>query len=226
MNYLLCVILSLLCCWGQSSVLPQLKESSGGEILQFRPETDPVQVSLYWESLCPDSIQFILTQLYPTYQAVPDIFTLDLVPYGKACSYSVPDVNGTYSFVCQHGSNECLGNKLLACALNLYTDENTQVEFVYCVENSTEPYNAGEQCATELGLDWDAIETCFDSNTANSYLFENGEITRSLNPTLNSVPWIVINGNHTQDTQVAAQYDLLNFLCDTYQGTKPAACSS
>ena len=45
---------------------------------------DKILVDLYYEVLCPDSRSFVLYQLYPAWQTLSQIFTLNLVPYGKA----------------------------------------------------------------------------------------------------------------------------------------------
>ena len=46
----------------------------------------PVDVDVYFESLCPDSEKFIKEQLFPTYEkfAGKDILNITLVPYGNA----------------------------------------------------------------------------------------------------------------------------------------------
>ena len=41
-------------------------------------------MDLYYEVLCPDSRSFVLYQLYPAWQTLSQIFTFNLVPYGKA----------------------------------------------------------------------------------------------------------------------------------------------
>lgn len=46
--------------------------------------TNQVKVSVYYEALCSDSRFFILKQLVPAYEAIPEYVELDLVPYGKA----------------------------------------------------------------------------------------------------------------------------------------------
>ena len=43
-----------------------------------------VQIGLYYETLCPDCKDFMRDQLYPAYKAIPEIFTVDFVPYGNA----------------------------------------------------------------------------------------------------------------------------------------------
>jgi hypothetical protein len=51
--------------------------------LQF--QGDAVKLSLYYESLCPDSINFIRFQLYPTWLLLTgEYLSIDFVPYGKA----------------------------------------------------------------------------------------------------------------------------------------------
>ena len=49
-------------------------------------EAPSVKLSVYYESLCGDSIRFITTQLFPAWQHFADDQTLqlDLVPFGKA----------------------------------------------------------------------------------------------------------------------------------------------
>jgi hypothetical protein len=42
-----------------------------------------VNVSVYYEVLCPDSINFVRGPLFRAYEQVPDILSLELVPYGE-----------------------------------------------------------------------------------------------------------------------------------------------
>lgn len=45
---------------------------------------NPVTVSVYYESLCPDSRRFVVTQLYPVWQDLKEIMLLDVNSYGKS----------------------------------------------------------------------------------------------------------------------------------------------
>ena len=46
---------------------------------------EPVNFTLYFESLCPDCQRFFIKQLYHTYMALgEDVMNLTLVPYGNA----------------------------------------------------------------------------------------------------------------------------------------------
>lgn len=45
---------------------------------------EKVKITVYYEALCSDSRFFILKQLVPAYETIPDYLDVDLVPYGKA----------------------------------------------------------------------------------------------------------------------------------------------
>ena len=47
---------------------------------------------------------------------------------------------------------------------------------------------------TKGGLDWQTINTCANGSEGDDLLLEAGQATKSLNPRLNWVPWVVING--------------------------------
>ena len=55
-------------------------------VTQLRDEMKPIEVGVYFESLCPDSEKFITEQLYPTFKKLygKKVFNLELIPYGNA----------------------------------------------------------------------------------------------------------------------------------------------
>lgn len=67
--------------------VPETEENSiailANEVSDFESRRT-VTVSVYYEALCSDSRFFILKQLVPTFDAIPEVINLDLVPYGKA----------------------------------------------------------------------------------------------------------------------------------------------
>ena len=66
-------------------ILAVLGSSEAGLVLA-EAEAPSVKLSVFYESLCGDSIRFITNQLYPTWKHFADDQTLqlDLVPFGKA----------------------------------------------------------------------------------------------------------------------------------------------
>lgn len=85
-----------------------------------------MNVGVYYESLCPDSIRFIQSQLATEYPNFADFIDLDLIPFGKSTSG-----DGT-TFECQHGPLECEGNRIQSCVLSAASDTLSQVNFVAC----------------------------------------------------------------------------------------------
>jgi interferon gamma-inducible protein 30 len=148
--------------------------------------------------------------------------SVHLVPFGNAQYYADGD---TWWFTCQHGVEECDGNKMLACALTYYNDTDLTVPFIGCVEAADEPQNAGENCSRQIGLDWDVIGSCFYSEESSQLLYEFGLETEALNPPHTYVPWIVVDGVHTEILNNAAEEHLLALVCALYQGDKPTGCA-
>ena len=185
-------------------------------------KSDKVKVSLYFESLCPGCHEFIVNTLAPTYlkPGVSDILEVELVPYGNA---DYKKEGEKITFTCQHGQAECKGNKLFACAFTLYPDNDSQVKFLQCAENSDEPQNSGEQCSTEAGLDWNKINQCLTSDEGDNYVYNMALKTDALQPAHEYVPWVLVNGDHSYEEQ--AEEDLLKLACDLYKGTKPDVCT-
>ena len=91
-----------------------------GEIDQaiIKDIAPPINVTLYFESLCPGCNYFITSQLYPTYVklAHTGILNVELVPYGNA---KESQLHGQYVYTCQHGAAECLGNMIETCAIHV-----------------------------------------------------------------------------------------------------------
>ncbi|MCL4143308.1 UNVERIFIED_CONTAM: hypothetical protein GTU68_005540 [Idotea baltica] len=186
---------------------------------------NPVKVTTFYESLCPDSIRFFTRQLEPTYNDLSDIMTVELHAYGKASDVQRPSGEG-YIFTCQHGQEECYGNKVLGCGQQYITDHETYLDFAFCVMAADNPPSSGEACAAEVGVTYDPIVQCANSTEGENFLHDVGVIQSQLDPELYYVPWIIINDVFTEENLDAAQDDLKSLVCSTYEGDLPSSCSA
>lgn len=185
----------------------------------------PIDVTLYFESLCPDCKRFISGQLWRAWNLVPSIMKLTLVPFGNARESKGI---GKWKFTCQHGKEECVGNVIETCAINITKDINVYFPFIHCMENSTSerPEEAAEKCSQHFKVDYDAITKCANSDMGNQLEHQMALKTMALNPPHKYVPWVTINGVHTEEMEKKVEDDLVKLLCDMYTGDKPPACSS
>lgn len=201
----------------QCGVLKQCLESN---FTRSHQRADPIQVGLYYESLCPGCRQFLVEMLFPTWLLLNDIMTVDLVPYGNAAEK--PD-GQKFIFECQHGEQECLGNMIETCIMNM-----TRLAFpiIFCMESSSDVIKSAKSCVElytpELG--WDKIMSCVNGDAGNQLMHQNALATQALKPPHEYVPWVTINGEHTDDLQDKAMASLYTLVCNMYKGTKPPAC--
>ncbi|KAM6948775.1 LOW QUALITY PROTEIN: gamma-interferon-inducible lysosomal thiol reductase [Aplochiton taeniatus] len=174
---------------------------------------DSVQVELYFESLCPGCRAFLTQQLFPTFAMLLEIMTVTLVPFGNA---NEKFDGKNYIFTCQHGEQECLGNMIETCVLNM--TGSAAFPIIYCMESSTDVIKAAQKCVD--------IMSCCEGDKGNKLMHENAVKTNSLKPSHNYVPWVTINGEHTDALQDKAMSKLFNLVCSLFKGEKPEACGS
>ena len=69
---------------------------------------------------------------------------------------------------CQHGDAECSANIFEQCGIYLNPDQNDWFPFYYCVESVAEGEGGSvteddvKSCASDAGIDGDAIVACHD----------------------------------------------------------------
>ncbi|XP_054009510.1 gamma-interferon-inducible lysosomal thiol reductase-like [Hylaeus anthracinus] len=198
------------------------------------PSNKAIEVDVYYESLCPDSMRWIKDKLAPSYDALKDYIHVNYIPYGKA-SQKVNQENGQWQFVCQHGPNECEGNMAQACAIHAIQNEETadRVQqlteaLVVCAMASSFPATAVPQCAETVKLNQqsqDSIRDCMSGPLAQELLAANGKKTAALTPPLSFVPTITLNGVYSQENQRKALNNFFKLICDNLGETKPSQCN-
>ncbi|KAK4883206.1 hypothetical protein RN001_006525 [Aquatica leii] len=186
-------------------------------------EENVLKVSVYYESLCPASMQFITTQLYPSYSKISSSLLLDFVPYGKANHYLV---DGKWKFTCQHGPDECLGNKHQACGLARNQTQAQKLEFVNCMMSASNPSseNAVTKCAPKLGIPIADILDCSNSAVGDEILAQLGNRTHALQPNIYFLPTIIFNDVYKFNVHLGAIYDFLTTACNALNN-QPGGCN-
>jgi len=147
-----------------------------------------------------------------------------LYPYGNAHESQNPD--GSWKFECQHGTDECLGNLLEVCVMaHLDWDFNSYLPVISCMEGADNPVEAARGCVKYLSnLPFKAVKACAKGPEGNTLMHTMANKTESLEPTHKYVPWVVVQGNHTEELEQKALDDLVGLVCEMYQGKKPAQC--
>lgn len=188
-------------------------------------EAKPVNITLYYESLCGGCEYFINKQYYPAFQAIGSIMNVNLVPYGNAHERKK---GGKWVFSCQHGKEECIGNLIETCAIHFYPKASVYFPFIHCIESSLSiPRKVAPSCAKKFKLDYSKIEDCANGKLGNRLEHEMALKTQALNPPHLYVPWVTLDGVHTKKIQKQAENDLIGLICKTYKGsTKPQPCQN
>ncbi|XP_056148700.1 gamma-interferon-inducible lysosomal thiol reductase [Lampris incognitus] len=202
----------------QCGVLKQCLESN---FTRSHQKAESVQLALYYESLCPGCRQYLTQMVYPTWIMLQDILDVTLVPYGNA---EEKLVGKKYIYTCQHGEPECLGNMIETCLLNLTGSASFHI--IYCMESSNDVIKSAKSCVDiySPGVSWESIMDCVNGDMGNQLMHQNALKTQALSPPHDYVPWVTINGKHTDDLVQKAMSSLLLLVCSMYQGPKPEAC--
>lgn len=181
----------------------------------------PVKIDVYYETLCPDCIDYITNMLYPSAVLLGNVMDLSIVPYGNAQE----KFDGQkYLFTCQHGEPECLGNMIQACLLNL--TKTSAFNIIFCMESAANVTKAAKPCV-ELNapqMSYEKLLSCVNGDLGNQIMHQNALKTEALKPSHTFVPWVTVNGIHTDDLQEKAMSALIPLVCKLYKGIKPDVC--
>jgi len=187
-------------------------------------DDDLVDFALYYETLCPDCKDFSTGQLNTAVGAVGDIMNLTLIPYGNA-NETWRNETQLWQSSCQHGKDECWGNLLHSCFIHFYPETSAHWPFIHCMESSNQTvYNSSTICAKQFNVSLDDSIKCMGSRLGNDLQHANAVLTNAQHQQY--VPWVTLNGVHTEDIEKAAESDLVKLICDTYKGSNvPVACT-
>ena len=74
-----------------------------------------------------------------------------------------------------------------------------------------------QQCAEKTQIDYSKIDACKKSKLGNQLQHLNAVKTANLQPPHKYVPWVTVNGVHTEEIENEAMDDLVKLICKTYK---------
>uniref|UniRef100_A0A914WNQ4 Uncharacterized protein n=1 Tax=Plectus sambesii TaxID=2011161 RepID=A0A914WNQ4_9BILA len=166
-----------------------------------------INLTLYFETHCPDSQLFIVDRLYPRVindSNMSKLVNMDFCPWGMA-------IRMDSKVCCKHKRDRtCEGNKLISCAMQYLTDRKLQMNYIYCFEGYVLLHlpieYARDTCYKETGVVdslQQMIRVCTDGNEDEDLLKRMQKNTESIFPKRHSlVPWIELNGRSLPEIQV------------------------
>ncbi|XP_067616908.1 GILT-like protein 1 [Eurosta solidaginis] len=195
-----------------------------------------VPMTIYYESLCPDSAKFITEQIYPPVKGeLRDYVDITWIPFGRS---HFTTQGADVLFECHHGPNECYGNKVHACAIehiqaNSYqiefTRESLTLDFINCMmkagKNFDDNVYPGARCARDNHIStWENIQQCANSTEGSFLLKRHGEATNQFQNPLKSVPTIVFKQQFDAKENENAMSNFLSVACKYIPQPQPKIC--
>ena len=182
----------------------------------YNPRTSIPKIQVYIESLCPDCVNFITKSFKDFYENVknPNLAEIEFIPYGNA-KEEYNETTGRYDFTCQHKENECYGNIIETCAIQIMGRVKSYGT-ILCIESNIQKFGLDfdttlEYCLTNEGSTvLKEIKECVNSDLGNYYEHQMAQKTSSDHK---YVPWVVVNGVHDVDAENQIIESLVDYLC-------------
>uniref|UniRef100_A0A914GSA9 Gamma-interferon-inducible lysosomal thiol reductase n=1 Tax=Globodera rostochiensis TaxID=31243 RepID=A0A914GSA9_GLORO len=172
-----------------------------------------IQIGVLFESLCPDSINFILGPLSDADAKFKQHIQLELVPFGKATIHEDGEIT------CQHGKYECQINKFLGNTAKK-TSENGISAILGRMVRGADPDDwkqLAQDCYLHLDIDSETItktRTCANGPEGDALQRVAGQRTYSIEADpMTFVPWILWNNGSNEEVQKESREDLKPFIC-------------
>lgn len=173
-------------------------------------------VKIYYETLCPDTRNFILGSYKNYILTKTKMAHVELIPNGNS---NLTRFNGTTEFTCQHGEEECYGNRVHNCVFDYFKGDNAAInDYLFChftnawVRFKKTSRNTTEYCFDQLNYSQDIkddLHTCINGDQG----LKLQAIANLETPTHTFIPWVTINGERTEENAAAVSDSLIHFLC-------------
>jgi interferon gamma-inducible protein 30 len=200
-----------------------------------------VNVEMYIEAACPGCQFFTTHVLVPVLQeeGMADITDLNVIAAGNA-DFKQDEKSKADVVECQHGEGECEGNKIISCLAKEHQGDRKFVETLGCIEEhsavasdvfstllsnltaSEMLRNNANICMKNNAIDPEKVDSCSSSPEGEQMLRDAIKRTKNLQPKFEYAPWVLVDGMPLRDDA----YSLKKYICDSYTGPLPEACSS
>ncbi|CAG0886290.1 unnamed protein product [Cyprideis torosa] len=130
---------------------------------------------------------------------------------------------GSAGLQCQHGQEECEGDKAIQCAQEQKLSDSQLLEFVTCLMQEKNVISRLDECATSSGYDATQLRDCVYSYEGEKLaLASRSQIDREY-PDMNGVPSWKINGKKDEAVQ-GSQLGFLQALCRALRNPPVNVC--
>lgn len=175
-------------------------------------QADKSEVTVYYDSMCGDSLNFIKYSFRPYFNS-KELYTrykVTLVPGSLMTS----DVSN--SFICKHGYNECVGNIYHICAKSLYSNDLYN-QYVICFFDFMRAYSynveeTSNYCTGSLGLNFTDLKKCSDSDQGLTLASNLVKMKQAYNFSFGHSPLAIIDNNLSSNEDEIFS-NLVGYLC-------------
>ena len=182
---------------------------------KYDPNLFVPKIQVYIESLCPDCVNFITKSFKDFYEKVkkPNLLDIEFIPFGNAKEvYNISTKK--YDFTCQHGENECYGNLVETCAIQILGRVKSY-SVIICIESNIAKYDKNFDNTLEYCLSNDEnilkeIKDCVSSDMGNFYQHQMAQKTDANHKW---VPWITVDGYHDENVENEIIGSLIDYIC-------------
>ncbi|XP_025202679.1 GILT-like protein 1 [Melanaphis sacchari] len=200
---------------------PQVSATTTTTSINNNSLTKFINIEVYYEALCNDSVNFVSDKLLPVYNKLNKFINVTFIPFAQGNITVNPDKT-VKSLICKR-EHECEADKVHACAINKIKDNEKLVKFVNC--SLTEGFVSSnkivpiETCGKNNSLDESIIteiKNCSNSLDAWVQWFQNYS-TLSSNAHVTTVPKILINQKEIND-DILTSNNFMKAVCELLKG--------
>jgi len=206
----------------------------------YKPVPGNVDVTVYYDPLCPYCQDFITNDLDDAVKEVGDIMNLTLIPDPRLDDSNRDKSGNVVNRKCPTdiGAGNCEAGLLADCAMSIYPKASDYVPFISCMEKVITQSDTvddidkkAEACAKSTSLNYNLIKTCATSpqgmlllnDTYNKAAAEISKVDTKSNPLAFGYPYILINGDVLSAN---SRQNLVAMICMASNSkNRPKACS-